>query len=765
MVWPFRSKNSNPVITAVENRLTQMGQVLAKQNAGIESRLTERVEDIRLQSGTKTPTPGHVQTAVRSFRRQSPSPLGWQTGRGLTTLTGEYQDYKGPVHNLGEISKAIDVESLFARAVQRHRELCMKNGWRLVGRDQQRVRYLTRRLNEIMLVSDTTFGQILREVFSNVVTFSNHFLIMKRDPARSSGGKTRLHGRTHDPIAGHYCADPTTMSAKQSKSGLTERWRQSMSQSGFGSTGQKAKFFRPSDVIHIFLDRRTGFIFGTPYVIPVLDDMRLLRRLEELVDIISHQHAFPLLVVKGGTDENPADEVLMPGGAMIPEVDIATEKMENLDFEGGIVVTERYDIQFVGADGKAIDLAPYLKYLELRVLGGLRISEIDLGRGDSANRNTAQSITQNLIDACTEIQKVVEEVFTWRFFFPLLMEGGFNVDLSRPEEDMVYLDFAPIDTAEQRQQEVHALEQYQGNLLGETEARAACGRQPIGEGEVRKDLYLERVTKPTAKVEATIKAQQAASKATTTSKSRPTNQHGTKPKPKISKNQLERYQALYEDQAKYHYRVAADNFLAGLHLRPGQDLDIDAVWKQTSKPKHVKALGVDASFQSVRLIYRLRAAEAGILVDARTYLTPLIELGFSTAVGPEDPDRAYVSRDETEAFFRSRVRDPLKDALKASVDSLRVWSSGRPSTIAMRSTLEVYEMDVVSCVGRQAKLAYAYGFQIGAQAIGAEGILVTHEKGSMCPRAGNKLVSADMDLNRLVCIRSGCRMRYSVTSQ
>ena len=64
-----------------------------------------------------------------------------------------------------------------------------------------------------------------------------------------------------------------------------------------------------------------------------------------------------------------------------------------------------------------------------------------------------------------------------------------------------------------------------------------------------------------------------------------------------------------------------------------------------------------------------------------------------------------------------------------------------------------------------AKLAYAYGFQIGAQAIGAEGILVTHEKGSMCPRAGNKLVSADMDLNRLVCIRSGCRMRYSVTSQ
>jgi hypothetical protein len=718
--------------------------------------------DIRLQSGTKTPPPSQVQKAIRSFRRQSPAPLSYRHSSGFLG-DGEFQ---GPVHNFIEIAKAIDIESLFARAVQRHRELCMKGGWRLRGRDSQRVKYVTRRLHEISLVSDTTFGQVLRETFYNLITYSNHMGIIKRDPQRSSGGNTRLYGRTHEPISGFYGADPTSMSVKQSKSGLIERWRQKIfNSSRLGREAKNKREWPARDVIHLVLDRRSGFIFGTPYVIPVLEDMRLLRRLEELVDIIAHKHAFPMLVVKVGTDEKPADEVLV-GGRLVPEVEIAQAQVENMDFEAGWVVTERYNVEFVGSDNATIDLNPYLEYLEKRVLGGLRLSDIDLGRGDSANRNTAQTITQNLIDACTEIQKVVEETYTWKLIFPILMEGGFTVNLANPEEDMVYLDFPPIDTEEQRKQEVHAMEQYQANLVTETEARVMSGRKPFTDAD-REDLMLNRVTKPTSDYDAKAKAAVAASKATTTSKSRPTNQHGTKVKPKVSKNKRESFASAYLDQVDYHYQEACAEFISGVDLRPGEDPYMAEGWKD-NRPRRAAAMNTQAGFQGARLVNRFKAAEAGILMDARTFLSPLMTLGFEHAVGGQEVDRNYIQRDEVELFFRYQVRDQVKNLLRAGTKVLKYWDSrGRhPDERTLRSALEVHGFGLADGAIHQAKLAYAFGYLKGAEATGAEAILVQRSEDSTgeCS-CQEKILGLPLDPQALVCHRSGCRMEYSITDK
>ena len=309
------------------------------------------------------------------------------------------------------------------------------------------------------------------------------------------------------------------------------------------------------------------------------------------------------------------------------------------------------------------------------------------------------------------------------------------------------------------------MEQFQGNLLGETEARTDCGRQPIGDSD-REDMHLNRVTKPTSKMDAAAKAQQAASKATTTSKSRPTNQTGTKAKPKISKNRMEKFEENYRDQASYHFRIASSDFLDGMTLRPGEDMDMGGSWEKTSNPKYVKALGTVAGYQSSRLIHRLRSAETAILIESRTYLTPLVELGFDTAVGPGDPVKSYVSRDEMDYFFKVWVRNTLKDTLKSSVGVMRLWGLGRPpERLAMQSNLEVHEMDLVDCAVRQAKLAYAYGFVTGAKSVGKTVILVAHADGAQCPRSGSKLVSVEKNLGRLVCIRRGCRMKYSVADQ
>ena len=737
-MWPFNS-----------DKVDELRQELRQVNSV--------VEDLRLRAGTKKPPSGAVQMAIRAFRRQSPSTKQWESGRGLLNSDGKHGHYSGPLHNLSEIAKAKDVESYFARAIERQRVLCMKQGWRIRGRDAERARYITRRVNEMMLMTGHTFTELLSEIFDNLFTYSNSFWVFKRDDVRSSGGKIRFHKRTYQPMAGVWAADPTTVQVKQSKSGLIERWRQVEGASTLAEGGSP-KTFRPADVLHISTNRKTGWVFGTPYVVPVLDDMRLLRRMEELADIIAHKHAFPLMIVKIGTETKPADEVMQPGGAMIPEVEIAKNLVEQIDPEGGLVVTERYDIQMIGAENKALDLKPYLEYLEARVKGGLRLSDIDLGRGDSANRNTAQSITQNLIDVCTEVQRTVEEVISWKFFFFLLMEGDFNVDLARPEEDLVYLDFPPIDTEEQRAEENHAQGLYEGNTCTEDECRERMGRKPIPEGD-REGMYLKRVSEPQSEMETAAAQKIEKTKAANKSATQPSNQQGKKAtKPKQSKNRRDACGETYQDQVDYHYNLAASSFLSGL----GLDIDADPHMADRRKGGR-RAPTTRGAWQTARLVSYLRAAEAGILMEARTYLAPIMEEGFVVTLAGEKVDRPYVSRQETDAFFREHVRDRLRTQFKTTSQIMRRWRYGDSSDL-LRSKLEIYGGDLSREVIWQAKAAYAYGAETAAERMGVDKISLRRPADGVvvCKQCVERDVEIPAGLRDMVCLHPACRMEYAV---
>lgn len=648
--------------------------------------LEVEIRDLRLatQSGNAIQEKTRVLAeTMKGMRRQTPATLDmtrYNTARGLL----EDHDYIGPQHDLVEIAKALDTESYFARAVQRHRELILKNGFRIVGRDPERVRYVKRRLWEISMTTEQSTDDMFREIITNLVTFSNHFIIQKRDELRSSGSRFKWKGKITLPTSGLYNADATTMSVKQTATGLPARWRQRAHNgsllSGINKRGAKnEKFFDHRDVIHITLDKRTGWIFGTPYIIPVLDDIRLLRRLEELVDIIAHKHAFPLFIAKVGSDQNPAGDVDRDG-QIISEVTLFREEIEDMEFEGGLVTTERHSVEMIGAEGVALDLDPYLEHIEKRVLGGIRLSEIDLGRGDSANRNTAQTITQTLIDACTEIQRVVEDAINWKLFFFLLMEGGFNVRGDRLEDDMVYLDFPPIDTEERRSQENHNMALYQGHVIDEDEARLRMGMDPV-QDEQREQMYLERVEKPLLEAKgdqevrvAKVKAgagggssggsPSQSTKNATTNKNQPTNQFGTSPsKPRISKDDP-----------------------VGQMV---QDL-VDRTTKAWDEEKPVDR-------------------EAAELWD-------LFKEGYRRASKRDSvPVRGYVD------FWRQNAQPTLKDAHSRGMNTLETSESEAPSLRQIRK--ESAKTFIAGASRHVGFLAYGAGFIAGAEDAGHTGIM------------------------------------------
>ena len=395
-------------------------------------------------------------------------------------------DFENLEFNLVEIAKAKTTESYVIRSFLKHITLILKSGYYLDGRNPSTIEYIHNRIRELSINTNLPFDLVLRSIVQNTVQYCNAFMVFVRSSDRSSGRTIEMFGRTLPPIAGVFSADPTCMSVKRNKHGNAEQWRQRT------QDGQEKKF--PwYNVLHFYYNKEDGFVSGTPWVLPVLDDIRALRRLEELNELLVSKHTFPLFHYVVGTETAPAQEY--DDGHS--EVDDIRAELEYMPSEGCIVTPERHSITAVGAEGKALDLQPYLEYWRQRVISGLGMSGIDLGMGDSANRATAQQLSKGLADFCTDLQLNLG-VFIDNFFFDILLEeGGYILN----EMNRVHLRFPPIDTEQLVLMEKHTQYMFQNNLITRTEARQRMGSQPITT-EMERDTSMHLIDIPLAVIKA-----------------------------------------------------------------------------------------------------------------------------------------------------------------------------------------------------------------------------------------------------------------------
>jgi hypothetical protein len=443
--------------------------------------------------------------------------------------------FNRPFHDLSEIARAIDTESYLARSVQKHREYALKEGWTISGKNPETVAYVRQRLMEFEMISSVTTEEVIRELTTNLISYHTALLILNREPGKSTGRAIRLHGKTLDPVSALFCMDPTSVQVAQNGSGRAIAWKQE-------AEGESVEF-DADDVVCITIDKKSGFIFGTPYCVPVLDDIRALRRLEELVELVSHKHLFPLFHYKVGNDTHPAGQVETIHGTLIDEIEFVKQQVGDMPTEGGIVTSERHEITFIGANGQVLDLQPYIEHFEQRVMGGLRLSGIDLGRGDTSNRATAGVINKNLMEAVKDYQQVLTDQITSKLLNLLVLEGGFDLN----EENRVIFKFPPIDREEMRAHEQHGLTLWNSNVITLEEFRREyLNKEPLTEDQIKNEtlqgLFTVPMTEKEGEINAKVKSVGGASKDSKSKKlnanmTRPTNQYGkSATKPRIAKN-------------------------------------------------------------------------------------------------------------------------------------------------------------------------------------------------------------------------------------
>ena len=455
--------------------------------------------------------------------------VGFRNG---DTTSGDFEEAE---FDLAIITEAYNTDSYIRQGVDKYIDQIFKDGYRFYGEDQAIVEYLEQRFQYMAEATGIPFEVFLMEIAEDVVKFSNCLVAKVRgnDPLLLPPNATVTGINDQDPIVGYFPLNVTQFNVKRDENGTVEEWQQEVESSG------DTVEFSAEEIIHFYYKREKGNAFGTPFLVPVLDDVRALRQAEENVMKMMYRNIYPFFHVQVGTDDLSGTDT---------EISAVEEVINDMEVDGGLVTTNRVTINPV-ASNQVIDASPYLAYLEERVFSGMGVPAVLFGRGNTANRSTSESMASEMSDRINAIQHNIEVFFNNYIIKELLLEGGFDYIVN--PQHLVEFKFNDSDYDTKIKKETHAIYQYEHNAITEDEMRNELGRDPITD---RALMYQTLITQANAAQAASVKttgtggASSSAGTKETNNKQKPTNQSGTKTSPKKQTNEYSEFLGLVRDR-------------------------------------------------------------------------------------------------------------------------------------------------------------------------------------------------------------------------
>lgn len=373
-----------------------------------------------------------------------------------------------PEYNFDEIQIAQDADGYMTRSILKKVNRIIVAGWSLVGASDEAVRYIQMRLAEMAWATDKPTDHVIFSIFYDLFRFNNHVLVKVRKKEASSGKvRTNIDGTELEPVAGYFPIAFETLQFKSKPNGELKKVLQRM------PTGKYKEFF-PEDIIHFYTNRKPGFSTGTPELLPALDDIAVLRRIEENVEDLIEANLFPVFHYKVGNDEFPVRHT--PDGTS--ELDLVKATVEYMPAGGVYVSDHRQEVTTIGSEGEALRIDYYIQHFKNRVFASLGTSALDMGEGAGANRSTASTLSKGMLMDIEATALQVKAFFDHYLITELLLEGGFN---PFDPEEKVEIRFGIIDKEERRADENQQIQLFTNNMRTMDEVRAALGDKPFTE--------------------------------------------------------------------------------------------------------------------------------------------------------------------------------------------------------------------------------------------------------------------------------------------
>lgn len=411
----------------------------------------------------------------------SSTPLGVKNLKKVRDKTLSYTStHRGtwfsPEYDFDELQIAQDTDSYFSRSIQKKVNKLLCAGFEFTGNNTETVDYIRRRFGEFSMSTRMPSTIFMAQLYADLFRFSNCMVVKARNNAASSGERRKdLSGVTIEPVAGLFILPFETLRFKTKANGELKKVLQRM------PDGQMKEFF-PRDLVHFYTNKKPGFAVGTPELWPALDDIQLLRRIEENVEELIETNLFPVFHYRVGSDAMP--ERMTPQGER--ESDIVKRTVEYMPAAGVYVSDHRHEITAVGSEGRALRIDFYLTYFKNRVFAALGTSPVDMGEGQNANKSTASTMSKAMMMDVEAMSCVIKAFFDFYIINELLLEGGY--DPLNPEHK-VAIEFGVIDKEEKRAQENHVVQTFHGNVRDMNEVRKMLGERPWQDEQIDQTHY------------------------------------------------------------------------------------------------------------------------------------------------------------------------------------------------------------------------------------------------------------------------------------
>lgn len=456
------------------------------------------------------------------------------------SYTARYRNqWARPDYDLNQIRKAQDSDSFISRAIEKKAIKFLLSGYEFTGENPKTIEYIKKRVAQIETASGKSFDMFLLNAAEDLFSINNHMWILYRDEENSGGRPYKYKGKMWKPISAIFVPAFESLEFKTKENGELEKVKQIIP----GSS--KRPEWKADDLIHFYSNRRPGNLIGVPSLYPAIEDVLILRRLEEQVGELIESNLFPLFHYKIGTDEHP--ERVNPKTGL-REVEQIAQTLQYMPSSGVYISDWRHSIEAIGSEGKALNIEKYLEYFRARVFTALGVSSVDFGMGDTSNRSTAQTQTKSFSEQVEAMQILMKGFLQMHLITPLLLEGAFPFDPLKPE-NTVEISFGKIDMTEQSNMENVANQLYQSNAITHEELRNKIGKRPLKpeqEASLNYHKFPDRVAVAKA---AEIKAGDAKSP-------NAANQHGTSAKKTSAKKDSEIY---VDDLRDIYYSINLDS--------------------------------------------------------------------------------------------------------------------------------------------------------------------------------------------------------------
>lgn len=439
------------------------------------------ISDVLQRMSKRAPTVREISDAKQAMTPPAPTRVSDRTFSYSQRHRGQWFR---PEYDFDEIQIAQDTDSYMFRATQKKVNRVICAGMSFVGADEEAVTYIRQRMQYQAIATGNPYEQLIWDTFHDLFRFSNCMWAKKRDRERSMGKvRTDTSGVEIDPVAGYFILPFETLEFKTKANGEFKKLMQKMPDG-------RSKEFNPKDVVHFYANKKPGFTVGTPELFPALDDIALLRRIEENVEDLIEANLFPVFHYKVGNDNFP--ERYSPDG--VKESDVVKSAIEYMPAGGIYVSDHRHEITAVGSEGRALRIDFYVNHFKNRALAALGTSAVDMGEGGSANRSTASTMSKGMMLDVEAMTRIVKQFLEFHVITELLLEGGFN---PLDPDQMVHVQFGIIDKDDRRADENQQIQMLHGNLRTLSEVRAALGHRPFTD-EDYEDTYFKRFEEPVA---------------------------------------------------------------------------------------------------------------------------------------------------------------------------------------------------------------------------------------------------------------------------